>query len=206
MIIIAARALFKGKIPVFKSVDELQNYRDNILKHGGLYIPPYDYQLPKLPKYLNKIVRYKSYEINPYNYTCTCDMGKKNKILFPGKDLRRVCRHQYSLFKFNEKFNKYFNELSILLMKNYLYHGEQMLLKEKIPGKIEEFYVGARYYMDWVNVYLPQSDKNWWNYGYSLEEKRWSRTSEPKFGKEIEEKIESDIKTLLKKYLTRRKD
>lgn len=165
-------------IPILKDVKEIERLKEHVVKNGGLFIPPYRYEMPKLPEWTNKNYYYKQYKVNPYNFSCSCEWWNNKRKIYPDGDLRLVCKHIYYKITGSPKLLNSIDDLTLQLIKSYLFHGESLLLKAVLGKAKLTFYVGAKYKSDWYNIYVKAGDK-WERYGYSMIERRWSYHKAP---------------------------
>ncbi len=170
------------KVPILNNVKEVEKLEKHIANNGALFIPPYE--LPRLPEWTNRVYNYKQYRMNLYQFTCSCEWWKNKRKIYPEGDLRLLCKHLYYKITSSSKLLENIDDLTLMLIKSYLFLGENMLLKA-VHGKEQfTFYIGSRYFGDWYNVYSKAGD-NWNRYSYSMVEKRWSYDKEPEHEKII---------------------
>jgi len=190
------------KVPILMDVKEVQKLKKYIANNGALFIPPYELELPKLPEWTNRVYYYKQYKMNLYQFTCSCEWWKNKRKIYPVGDLRLVCKHLYYKISSSSKLLETIDDLSLMLIKSYLFHGENMLLKAVLAKEKLTFYIGARYFGDWYNVYTKAGD-NWKRYSYSMLEKRWSYDRVPEHEKIILDYLKKKI-NLFKNYFNRK--
>lgn len=119
----------------------------------------------------------KTYSLNLYNQTCTCNefvSGKKEK--FEKGDLRRLCRHLISEYK------RSFSPKKLTPFKRFLIDN-QYSLKEKVE-QISFFDLDLPVYFSydnrshWCDIFFPINNF-YKRYGFNIREERFSYNDKP---------------------------
>lgn len=183
-----------GKDQDLKIVDDVRELNKQLStsnKPGEYYFIP---NLPAVPQYFNKKLISQSYEVNLFNFTCSCDQFKENNIIYLDRDIRKACKHVY--YKVDSNFDRLkIPQLWRILLKNAAIFGTQHYYKFKF--KENEFYYGFKEDTVWVNIFanvLGDATKDYFQYGYNLVTNAWASRLEPKQKFEIIHILNSIVK------------
>ncbi len=172
----------------FDLINDIRIIKGSSTDNGKDFI---NYEFPKLPAKFNKIYYYKGEKINLYNYSCTCRQFEENSKLYPGRDIRRACKHIY--FKASvDWLKKYIGGIAILLLQKAVYHGIQYLYKTNIFGK--DFYFIINPDSAWINVITLKDETMAFEYTYHTIQKRWGYSNTPDESVYIVDQIQKIIK------------
>lgn len=169
----------EDKIRIIDDIRKLDGYKNYAAeKIRRRENPPYEFDLPEFPKWCDRSYTYRNLRMNVYRLECDCGKQKKLPEEFYGKrNVKRVCRHLFVKLQ-SPLFEKFLDDLSVMIIKAHLYHGEKVLFYKE--WKKAKFYYGAGKFGDWINVYAAHEDGRWLRYSYHPIEKRWSYNSKPK--------------------------
>jgi len=121
----------------------------------------------------------RSYEVNLYDFSCTCPDFRKRRLYFERGDIRRICKHQFALMEEQDQIDQ-LEELSVAILR---FGANRKTLRRFENKNGVAFALSTEPLGEWVDVatrkkrvgekggaYSGEYDV----YGYNPSEKRWS--------------------------------
>lgn len=113
------------------------------------------------------------FSVIPHSLSCTCKNYRINSKLYKKRDLRRVCKHVFTIR--NSMYNERLDELTRILLEHRFWYSVDNVLEIKI-GKVNLF-IGLRKEKDFFLIYKKNS--NWKFYKYLLSTRSWDNSAAP---------------------------
>ncbi len=113
------------------------------------------------------------FNVIPYSFSCTCKIYRQNIKLYQKRDLRRVCKHVFSVI--NSMYNDKLDDLTKMLLEHHFWFQINSIIEIKL-GK-ENLFVSFSKARDFFFIYKKNS--HWKSYKYFISTKTWENSIPP---------------------------
>lgn len=124
-------------------------------------------------------------KVNLRYLQCSCGNYRANVKYYPKRDIRRICKHIYTVF--SNEGSKYYDQLSKNLLDAKFWFGQKYVYK----SLIEDVEVFIGFDKKFAKTIIHLLDEEWRRYMFSFKDKIW-----------LEDKVPSNYELILEKVIT----